>query len=93
MAGLALELEVVRVEADVRVVAIRIVEPNAPMVDDLSGLDSARLAKPAVNGQPFVYVRITGASPRLRFIELFLVYVSRPPSAPAYPMPASLKNF
>lgn len=73
VARLAFEHEVVRVQCDLWVVAVCIVEPCPPVVDYLSKLYSAGLAQSAVDGLSFLYVCITCASPRLRLVELFLI--------------------
>ena len=56
VARLAFQLEVVRVQADVRVVAVAVVKPDPPMVDDLAGLYAAGLTNPAVDCLPCRYV-------------------------------------
>ena len=85
--SLAFQHEVVRVQRDVRVVAVDVVQPCPPVVHDPARLYTAGLAQPSVDGRPFFDVCVPGASPRLGLVELLLVNVSRPPSAPASPMP------
>ena len=79
VAGLALEHEVVRVQRDVRVVAVLIVEPDLPVMDNLARLYVAGLAQPAVYCHSFGYVSIPSTSPRLGLVELFLVDKQTPP--------------
>ena len=87
VAGLALQHEIVRVQCDLRVVAVYVVQPCPPVVHYLAGLYAAGLAQPSVNGQPFIYIRIARSAPRLGSVKLLLVDMSRPPSAPASAMP------
>lgn len=56
MAGLAFVFEALRVQADIRVVAVVVVEPDGVVYYE-ARLLSAYLAEPAVNGQPAVDVR------------------------------------
>lgn len=75
--GLALVEEVVRVEADVRVVAVVVVKPDN-MVNYPTRLIPAHLAQPAIHGQPAVYVCLPGTSPGWCLIEFLLVYICPP---------------
>ena len=90
MARLALIHEVVRVQTDVWVVAVDVIQPDL-MVHDLARLLLTDLTDPAVYGQPFVYVCLPGQPPGLGFIELFLVNMSRPPTASVSAMPTETK--
>ena len=98
MTGLAFVSEVLGVEADVRVVAVVVVQPRL-VVYDLSWFNSADLADPSVDCHPFVDVSLPCPLPRFCFIKLFLVHClsafrpgSRPPTSPASPMPAQQKR-
>lgn len=72
VARLAFQFEVVRVQADLGVVAVYVVKPHLEVVDYPSGLSPAGLADASVDGRSFTYICIAGASPRLRFVKLFL---------------------
>ena len=69
--GLALVHEVLRVEADVRIVAVLVVQPYL-MMDYLARLLMTYLAQPAINGQPVVDVCTPCPLPCSCLIELFL---------------------
>ena len=73
VASLALELEVVRVQTDLWVVAVDVVEPGSPVVDYLARLYAAGLAESSVDCRPSRYVCVTRTSPCLRLVELFLI--------------------
>ena len=71
MAGLALILEVIRVEAYGRVVAVRVVQPYLVMYYQ-PRLLVALLAHPSIHSYTHINVGLPGPAPRLGFIELFL---------------------
>lgn len=72
VAGLALQLEVVRVETDLWIVAVGIVQPDPVVVYDCSWLYSAGLADPTVYRFPAGYVVRPGPLPRSGLVKLFL---------------------
>ena len=69
--GLSLVEEVVRVEADVRVVAVVIVQPYN-VVDYPTRLLTTYLAQPAIQCYPVVNVGLPCSLPRFASVELFL---------------------
>jgi hypothetical protein len=72
VARLALQLEVVRVETDLWVVAVVIVEPD-DVVHYLARLFTTYLTQPSICGQPIVYIRPPCFLPGWASVELFLV--------------------
>jgi hypothetical protein len=71
VACLAFIEESFRVQADVGIVAIDIIQPYG-VVHDLPRLITAYLAEPTVDSQPMVYISLPGFLPCLAFIKLFL---------------------
>ena len=73
MARLALVSEVCRVQADGRVVAVVVVQPDL-MVDDQPRRLTADLAGPAVDSLPLFDISSSGSLPCLGLVKLFLVH-------------------
>ena len=71
MARLALILEALRIEADVWVVAVHIVQPYG-VVHDLAQLLMAYLTQATIYGHAIIDIGSPGPEPRLAFVELFL---------------------
>ncbi len=71
VACLALIEESLRVQADVRIVAVDVVQPYG-MVYDLPRLVATHLTEPAIHSQPLCYESIPCAFPCSAFIKLFL---------------------
>jgi hypothetical protein len=69
--GLALIKESLRVQADVRVVAVDVVQPYGMMYDP-PRLVATHLTEPAVHSQPLCYESLPRTFPCAAFIELLL---------------------
>ena len=74
VARLTLIPKVIRVKADVRVIAINIIQPDF-MMDDLAQLIPAHLAQPAINGPPVCNVPKPSPAPCLALVKFLLCHI------------------
>ena len=98
VARLALVLETLRVEADVWVVAVRIVQPYG-MVYDLPWLITTHLTQTTINRYSVINKGLPSTAPGLALVELLLIHgrstssqVIPPPTPPVYAIPAYNKE-
>ena len=96
--GLALIKESLRVQADVRVVAVDVVQPYG-MVYDLPRLITTDLAQTTIHRYSVINKGLPSTAPGSAFIELFLSHgrstssqVIPPPTPPVYAIPAYNKE-
>jgi hypothetical protein len=66
-------LEPLRVQADIWVITIHIVEPYSVM-DNQPRLLATYLAQPTIYGQPIVYISLPDTLPWSALVELFLIH-------------------
>ena len=77
MTGLTFILEVRRVQADLWIVAVLIVQPDL-MVNDQARLIMTDLTQSAIYSQPTIYISLPSQAPGPGLVELFLVHVHPP---------------
>jgi len=99
MAGQTNILEVILVQCDLRIITVGIIQPYLVMVDYIPRLVMAQLTDAAIDCLALIYVRLSRSLPWCAFIELLLIHrrttssrVIPPPTAPAYVIPAYIKE-
>lgn len=72
VARLTFVSEVIGIQTDLWVIAIDIIQPYLPVVDDLAQLHVALFTDAAINGFPVSDIRSPGSAPWSAVVELFL---------------------